>query len=282
LCRRESVSLLVPTIDTELAIYSGSRQQFEAIGTFIFISSPETVAIARDKVATHQWLTEHGFPTVRQGSPVEVLDTRFSWKLPLIAKPRDGSASIGVQVIMAWEELDLLAQREGQGYIVQEFAPGNEYTVNVYVDSQGQCICTVPHRRIEVRGGEVSKAITVKDWRLMSVAQSIAEELPEARGPMNIQCFMTDSGEVNIIEINPRFGGGYPLAHKAGARFTHWMIDELEGHRVKRCDDWQDGLVMLRYDEAVYAPSSSLRTEACIDFASFSISTTPSFSKETT
>ncbi len=261
LCRREAVSLLVPTIDTELAAYASARPRFEAVGTSIYISNPKVVAIAADKVATHEWLVQHGFPTVRQGLPVEVLGAKKSWSLPLIAKPRDGSASIGVQLVRCWAALDVLAETEDHNYIVEEIAPGSEFTINVYVNREGECVCAVPHRRLEVRAGEVSKGVTVKDRRLMSLGQQIAEGLPGARGPLNIQCFMSDSGKVNVIEVNPRFGGGYPLAHNSGARFTHWMIEELDGQRVEHFDAWQDGLAMLRYDEAVYAPMSGFAAE---------------------
>jgi carbamoyl-phosphate synthase large subunit len=257
LCVREHVSVLIPTIDPELPIYASARNQFETAGTTVCISSADTVRIGTDKVATHEWLSRNGFPTVRQGSPTEVLRTKSAWALPLIAKPRNGSGSIGVRLIFSWQELELL-EAANQNCIVQEKADGHEFTINVYVSRESECVCTVPHRRMEVRAGEVSKGITVKDSRLMSLGRRIAESLPGAYGPMNIQCFMDDSGDLKVIEINPRFGGGYPLAHKAGAPFAAWIIDELEGRKLSYLGDWQDGLAMLRYDHAVYVSGSAL------------------------
>ena len=257
LCIREHVSVLIPTIDPELPIYASARNQFETVGTIVCISSTDTVRIGSDKVATHEWLSRYGFPTVRQASPAEVLRARSAWALPLIAKPRNGSGSIGVRLIVSWQELELL-EAANHDCIVQEQATGHEFTINVYVSREGECVCAVPHWRIEVRAGEVSKGITVKDPRLMSLGRRIAESLPGAYGPMNIQCFMDDSGDLKVIEINPRFGGGYPLAHKAGAPFAAWIIDELEGRKLSYFGDWQDGLAMLRYDNAVYVPGSAL------------------------
>lgn len=257
LCVREHVSVLIPTIDPELPVYANARGQFETAGTTVCISSTDTVHIGSDKVATHEWLSRHGFPTVRQSSPTEVLRTKPAWALPLIAKPRNGSASIGVRLIASWQELEML-EAANNDCIVQEKATGREFTINVYVSRDAECVCTVPHWRIEVRAGEVSKGVTVKDPRLMLLGRRIAELLPGAYGPMNIQCFMDDSGNLKVIEINPRFGGGYPLAHKAGARFAAWIIEELEGRRLPYFEDWQDGLAMLRYDDAVYIPGSTL------------------------
>lgn len=257
LCVREHVSVVIPTIDPELPIYASARNQFEIAGTIVCISSTETVYIGSDKVATHEWLLQRGFPTVRQASPAEVLRAKSEWALPLISKPRNGSASIGVRLIASWQELGQL-EAANHDCIVQERATGHEFTINVYVSREGECVCAVPHWRIEVRAGEVSKGITVKDPRLMSLGRRIAESLPGAYGPMNIQCFMDNLGDLKVIEINPRFGGGYPLAHKAGAPFAAWLIDELEGRKLSYCGDWQDGLAMLRYDDAVYVPGSAL------------------------
>jgi carbamoyl-phosphate synthase large subunit len=258
LCAREQVSVVIPTIDPELPFYASARNQFKIAGTIVCISSTETVRIGSDKVATHEWLSQSGFPTVRQASPADVLRAKSAWVLPLITKPRNGSASIGVRLIVSWQELELL-DAANHDCVVQEKATGHEFTINVYVSREGECVCAVPHWRMEVRAGEVSKGITVKDRRLMDLARAVAEALPGAYGPLNIQCIMDESGRIKIIEINPRFGGGYPLAHRAGARFTDWLLDELDGKRLSYCDDWTDDLAMLRYDEAIFVSGNRVR-----------------------
>ncbi|MFB3880270.1 MAG: ATP-grasp domain-containing protein [Armatimonadota bacterium] len=274
LCGRERIELVVPTIDTELPAYADHREQFAAAGVAVAVSGPETVSIAADKVLTHSWLSAHGFPTVRQATPEEVLARPGEWRFPLIAKPRGGSAGLGVVCARSPEALQVAAA-ERDDLVVQEIAPGREHTVNLYVDRTGRCLCAVPHLRMEVRSGEVSKAMTVKDRGLIAAAKRLAETLPEARGPLNFQCFVDEApsprtyresqGEgdprIRIIEINPRFGGGYPLTHAAGANCTRWLLQETAGLPVDEpYEDWQDGLVMLRYDEAVFV--SGERIEA--------------------
>jgi carbamoyl-phosphate synthase large subunit len=264
ICVETSIRLLVPTIDTELPVYAPEIGSLCAIGTTVSISGPQTVAICGDKIATHEWLTVNGFPTVQQTTPVDALSA--GWRLPLIAKPRNGSASLGVRRIETPLELRALAERSGKAggaandmTIVQEIAEGKEFTINVYVNRAGRCICAVPHWRMETRGGEVSKGITVKDASLIALARSIAESLPGAWGPLNIQCFRSPAGVIKVIEINARFGGGYPLAHYAGARFTDWLLDEIVGTSPPDLNDWTDDLAMLRYDEAIYLPGAQLR-----------------------
>lgn len=260
ICTREKIDLVIPTIDPELPIYADAAPRFREAGVVPCISSPEAVHIGADKTATNAWLKENKFPTVRQSVPEDVLNNTACWTLPLIAKPRGGSASIGVRTIGRWSDLEALVGHPD--YVVEEKASGREFTINAYISREGECVCAVPHWRLEVRAGEVSKGITAKDPRLISIGRKVAEALPGAWGPINIQCFMNSAGRIQIFEINARFGGGYPLAHRAGARFTSWIMDELEGRRLSWFEDWEDNLAMLRFDDAVYLPGASIGLSA--------------------
>jgi carbamoyl-phosphate synthase large subunit len=265
-CQKERVDLIVPTIDTELPIYARVREEFRAKGIHIAVSAPETVAICCDKNATHKWLKANGFPGPRQDSLEAVQNNRDGWRFPLVAKPRQGSASLGFRIVNSREEL---AACEGEDLIVQELVSGAEHTVNLFVDSRGVCVDTVPHLRMEVRAGEVSKGLTVKDPRLMSLVKQIAETLPGAYGPLNVQCFLTPGGEVRVIEMNARFGGGYPLAHQSGAHMTTWLLEETMG--MKPCGpfgDWTSNLLMLRYDEAVFVAQEETQPNVYADSVS--------------
>jgi carbamoyl-phosphate synthase large subunit len=257
LCRREEVRLVVPTIDPELPLYAGHVREFEEIGTSVAVSTPETVSIAADKHQTNRWLSGHGFPTVAQASIEDVIANPSPWTFPLILKPRRGSASIGVQRVLSLAQLEVASQGT-RDMLVEECAQGEEHTINIYVNRKGKCLCAIPHRRIEVRSGEVSKGITRKHPGMIDLAYAIAEELPGAWGALNIQCFLSDDGRIQVTEINARFGGGYPLAHRAGADFPTWLLREALGQPVNEgFEDWQDGLLMLRHDTAVFVPAGS-------------------------
>jgi carbamoyl-phosphate synthase large subunit len=252
LCQDHGVGLVVPTIDPELPLYAEHRQRFEAIGVTVAVSAPETVALSYDKLRTHEWLVAQGFPTVRQATAADVMDSPNGWPWPLIAKPRRGSASIGVRRVGDMDELRA-ATRQTE-CVVQAPAPGHEYTVDVLVRRDGRCVCAVPRRRLEVRAGEVSKGVTVRNAAIERLATEVAERLPGAYGVLNIQLFHDPStGELRLIEINPRFGGGYPLTHRAGAPLARWLLEEVAGvPSTVTNQEWRAGVVMLRFDDAVF------------------------------
>lgn len=249
ICRREGVKLLVPTIDTELGVLSVHRDEFAVAGVHVAVSAPAVVRLAANKLDTARVLTNAGVmtPVTLTLEEFQANPARLRW--PLIAKPVSGSASVGILRPKCQNELLRLT---ADGYIVQECLAGAEFTVNVFFDADGALQCAVPHRRIEVRAGEVSKGRTERVPALLEAAAKLAAVLPGVRGPLCFQAAVQESGEYGVFEINARFGGGYPLAHRAGARFSQWLLEESVGRPSSACDDWRSGVTMLRYDEAVF------------------------------
>ncbi len=247
-CAAHRVDAIVPTIDTELPILAVHRDQLQSAGAALWLSSLETIEISADKRQTNRWLCNNGFPTVSQFTPLEALEQQPDITFPLIAKPPRGSASVGVRRLNSRIELEACLDQE---LIVETVAPGVEYTVHVWAGAKGKALCAVPCRRLEVRAGEVSKGRTEKHDGLMGLASEVVDALPGCRGPINVQIFLDASGAMRVIEINPRFGGGYPLVDRAGAPFARWMLDPSSSP-LRYYDDWVDSLTMLRYDSAVY------------------------------
>lgn len=255
ICQRRRISHLIPTIDTELPVLAQHREEFLAAGVNVWVSSPETIAIARDKRLTNRWLGENGFPAPRQADlEAELATPRLTY--PVIAKPAGGSSSVGLAVVDSPDHLQRL--NPALDYVLEEMATGHEVTVDVWVDAAGLCRVAVPRRRLETRAGEVSKAVTVRNRDLINMVTKLASSLPGARGVMNVQVFV-DGDKFSVIEINARFGGGFPLSWAAEALMPVWAIQDAEGNQdLGPLDAWTDQLVMLRYDQGVYSASGEL------------------------
>lgn len=248
-CLKHDIQLIIPTIDTELPVYTRHWARFAEHGITIAVSGPETVRISGDKLDTDTFLTSAGLPTVTR---IDVSGDLNRIAYPVLLKPRFGSASQGVQVIEEAEALQFFLKRTNKP-IVQELAHGQEYTVNCFIDHRQRLLAAVPHLRIETRGGEVSKCITVKQPVLLDLAEQLTAALPDAWGALCFQAFVGPDGQARIIELNPRFGGGYPICHQAGANFIRLLIDDLEGrHVLEPIKDWQAGVAMTRWDDAVF------------------------------
>jgi carbamoyl-phosphate synthase large subunit len=254
LCRKERVDLVVPTIDTELPVWSRLKPLLASTATAVAVSDPAAIAVASDKRLTNRHCAALSVPCPRQAPLAEVQANHAHWKLPLVVKPACGSASSGLRMVSTWSDLDGID--DVGDLVVEEQAAGMEHTVDVYVDRSGAVHCPVVRRRLEVRAGEVSKAQVVRDDLLASLAVRTVEALPGAYGPLNVQIF-SDGRNASVIEINARFGGGYPLTWRAGGRYGEWLVREAargEGppahHRIDL------NLMMLRWDDEVFVDAS--------------------------
>jgi carbamoyl-phosphate synthase large subunit len=248
ICRRHEVALLVPTIDPELMPLSLARARFAAIGCLVATSAPELIEIARDKLVTAKFLHDHGIASPRTANAQAAIAAPADWDWPLFVKPRHGSAGRGVGPVSQPSEIDIGTEP----MIVQSLLRGTEFTINMFFDQSGALRCAVPHERLHVRAGEVEKGATRDLPALRLLAQQIAAMLPGPRGALCFQAIIDGTGAASVFEINARFGGGYPLADRAGATFARWLIEEAAGRPCSAHDNWTPDLLMLRYDAAVF------------------------------
>lgn len=249
-CISAHVRLVVPSRHDDLATLAGVADRFSDAGVTLAISSPRAIATCVDKIALHSWLSGLGVPVPGQAVAGEAVAGAFAGRFPLVAKDARGSGSRRIRICHHPADLASVPP----DWIVQTMAPGAEFTINTYASTDGRCLCEIPHERLLTGDGEVVRGHTARLPALMNLARRITEALPGARGPLNIQIFWdAASQQATVIEVNPRFGGGYPLAHEAGGRFTDWLLAEyLDGRTLPRLESWEDRLMMVRYREAKF------------------------------
>lgn len=244
ICERNSIGLIVPTIDTELLLLAENRERLPSV----VISDPALVRICRDKRKTHDFFVERGL-----GTP-EIFDPLATDRFPLFAKPFDGSCSVNTHTIHAKSDLTPALLADKKLIFLDYLSPDehDEYTIDLYYEREGNLKCLVPRLRLETRGGEVSKGRTSWAPEFETLRQQLLK-VEGARGCLTSQFFRNRAtGELSGIEINPRFGGGFPLTDGAGANFAKWTIDEyLKGESIEWFDAWKRDLTMLRYDDHV-------------------------------
>ncbi|SPF76931.1 hypothetical protein ALP8811_01948 [Aliiroseovarius pelagivivens] len=247
--RKFNVALVVPTIDTELLQLAQSLNAFKELGARVHISELSVIEVARDKALTSTVFAKAGVPVPQTMNEAQFRADPSALTWPVFAKPSGGSASRGLAV---YQNIDDVPDRFDEPMIFQDTLEGPEYTINMFVDQSGTLKCVVPHIRLSIRAGEVEKGRTERREDLKEIAQGIAKALPGLRGVACFQIIDDPRFGPRVIEINARFGGGYPLADHAGATFAQWLLEEVCGLPPTANDDWRDGVLMLRYDRAVY------------------------------
>lgn len=247
ICISNDVKLVIPTIDTELAVLAENRHKFSAHNIDVMVSDAWFIATCRDKRKTMGFFERVGIrnPETRdKNRPI----------FPMFAKPYDGSLSTNIHIIKRPEDLteEVLSDPK---LIFMELIDKNEYkeyTVDMYFDANGEVKSIVPRERIEIRSGEVNKGAARKNY-LLSYLKERMGMIHGIRGCICIQLFYREAdNDVVGIEINPRYGGGYPLSYYAKANFPKMMIEEyIESKPIEYSENWIDNTVMLRYDSQV-------------------------------
>jgi carbamoyl-phosphate synthase large subunit len=247
ICVENDVRIVIPTIDTELLILAKAKQQFAEKGIVILVSDPKFIGVCRDKRLTSELFTSH---SVRVPEPRDKHNPVF----PMFAKPYDGSLSCNLHIINKPEDLteEILNDQKLIFMELIDTSLFKEYTVDMYYGADNCVKAIVPRERIEIRAGEINKGRACKTW-LVDYLKERMNKMEGVIGTICIQLFVNDeTHEVYAIEINPRFGGGYPLSYYAGANFPRNIIKEyIDGEAIEYSDDWRDNTIMLRYDNQI-------------------------------
>jgi carbamoyl-phosphate synthase large subunit len=247
ICRRENVTLVVPLIDPDVSVLGRNRGEIESTGARLLVVPDEAIAVSSDKLRTYGFFRACGVPTPRTMLPDE---GRFDGlRFPVFVKPRFGSG--GEQAVKVRDPRELAFFL---GYvdrpIVQEYLPGSEITNDVFCDLDANVVAVVSRQRIEVRWGEVSKGVTIRDAQIMEHCVAIAKALA-AVGPITVQCIRRGE-RAFFTEVNPRFGGGVPLSVAAGVPSPTWLLALTANKQIQPppLGTYETGLYLSRFDDS--------------------------------
>uniref|UniRef100_UPI003FF13DBA ATP-grasp domain-containing protein n=1 Tax=Segatella copri TaxID=165179 RepID=UPI003FF13DBA len=249
ICEEQKIDALISLNDLELPILAENKAKFEALGVKVIVSDPQVIDIAFDKYKTALWVESLGL--VAPKSYVRLADVKEALakgeiEFPLFMKPRWGSGSIGLESIADMEELDiyynllmkkikktiLATASVGDEYImIQEKLTGNEFGLDIMNDLTGKNVAVSVKQKLAMRAGETDKAVTVDLPEVREMGKKIGEALGHI-GNLDVDIMQRADGAYCVLELNPRFGGGYPFSYEAGVNMPKAIIQWVKGEEV--------------------------------------------------
>ena len=220
------ISIVIPTRDGELPFYAGHRQEFERHGIHVMVSPPQAIATVRDKLQFAHSLRQWGFPSIDTASTPDDLPSGTNY---FVVKSRRGAGGREVFLKLSKES----ALRHGQELsdpIYQPFVSGKEYSVDLYMDLQGEPVGAMSRERILVENGESQITVSCRMPQVEELCLSASRKLG-IRGHALFQVIVDSEGQAHIVECNCRFGGASPLSYAMGLKSFDWFITEVLFHK---------------------------------------------------
>ncbi|MBD5356721.1 MAG: ATP-grasp domain-containing protein [Bacteroides sp.] len=248
ICQRNNVKAIICLNDLELPILAENRKRFEEHGILPIVADKEVIDICFDKYLTARYVESLGLNTPKTFISLDKAKEAIGngeLRFPLVLKPRWGSGSIGIEFVNNMEELDevyamllkkvrksiLSEVSKGNEYIlIQEKIEGQEYGIDVMNDLNGNNRGVSVKKKLAMRAGETDKAQTVDNTAIREIGRKLGQSLRHI-GNLDVDVFERH-GEYYVLELNPRFGGGFPFSYEAGVNFPKAIIEWLKGNEI--------------------------------------------------
>ncbi|MFD0988645.1 ATP-grasp domain-containing protein [Mariniflexile jejuense] len=273
ICKNNNVTALITLNDLELPILSKNKAALKKEGVKVIISSEEVIDIGFDKLKTFKLAKRLGIHTPKTYTNLKNAIKAINageLKYPLVIKPRWGTGSICIEFPETLEELKLafklqrikikktildnVSKRDFKNAIlIQEKLEGSEYGLDIVNDLKGNYFGTYARLKLAMRSGETDKAVSVIDSRIEQLGKKIAEELKHI-GNMDCDAFLVGN-TYYLLEINPRFGGGYPFSHEAGVNIAAIILEWLKGKKSESLThlvNYKSGVVFSKCDRLLH------------------------------
>ena len=239
-CVAMGVDVLIPTCDAELRPLGRARAAFRKAGVELLLAPDRALDVCLDKLALAERCA--GRVPVPRTERLDQADPGL-WTYPVMVKPRRGGGSRGIRVVESGRELAEI--QASADYLVQEYLPGTEYSIDVLADVTGHVVASVPRVRERVDSGVSVAGRTLHDAELERLGADVAA-VTGLTYVANVQFRRDAAGRAALLEVNPRFPGAMPLTVASGVDMPLMALDALRGKPLPAAAGFRD-VAMVRY-----------------------------------
>lgn len=213
-CIQYKIDLVIPISDRDLSILSLHEQSFKKIKTKLLISSNKVIKICNNKLLTHNFCKKNNINTPE----IKTDNVDYSF----ILKPIYGSGS---KNIIYKREIYKKTKINNKKFFYQKKISGQEYGLDILNDFEGRYVSCCIKKKLLIRSGETDQAEIIFNNELVNLAKKISKNLKHI-GNLDCDVIKSKNKKIFVIDLNPRFGGGYPFTHKYGYNYLKFMLED--------------------------------------------------------
>ncbi|HHV26588.1 MAG TPA: ATP-grasp domain-containing protein [Tissierellia bacterium] len=253
ICKEEEITAILSLIDPELSLLAKHSKEFKDIGVTAIVSPREVCELWLDKYDTSIFCHDNGFKFPKTYNTFIDFENALKNKeidFPVFIKPQKGSASLNINKANNMKQAKIIFE-SSEDMIIQEFLNGQELGIDVYVDMISRKVVSIfIKEKTVMRAGETDKGRSIKSNTLFKTIEELVTKAGLI-GPIDVDVFDVN-GEYYISEINPRFGGGYPLAYECGVNFPKYIINNLKGiENQPEIGKYEENVYMMKHDTLI-------------------------------
>jgi carbamoyl-phosphate synthase large subunit len=251
-CLSLGADIVIPTVDSELRPLAAARDAFTQAGIQLMLPSDISLARTLDKLALARACA--GVVRVPRTELLDEFINPDSWTYPVIVKPRTGSGSRDITAVMSAQELKSL--EPSADFMVQEYLPGEEYSIDVLADGGGRVVAAVPRVRARVDSGVSVAGRTLHERELERFGSTVVGQLGLAY-ISNVQVRRDHEGRPALLEVNPRAPGSLALTIASGVDMPRMALSAMRGESLPGHVEFYEK-AMVRYLEEQFLDLSEV------------------------
>ncbi|WP_080057714.1 ATP-grasp domain-containing protein [Spirosoma aerolatum] len=247
---QEGLDVIIPNFDAELFSFIKISDRLVSMGIRTLLPTQEQFdARLKGKLAEFGEQFHINVPksvTVFRADELGQALQLFSY--PVVVKGKFYEAYIAHTPEQAQSYFYKLAAKWGTPIILQQFIRGQEFNITALGDGKGRLMGAVPMRKTYITSnGKGWAGVSIEDENLLEMAREVVSQMRWGGG-MELELMKEDStGDVYLIEINPRFPAWVYLAAACGQNHPDMLVRLALGEDVEPSDEYEVGKMFVRY-----------------------------------
>ena len=233
--KKNKIKVIFPFSEYEQEVLSLEKNYYKKNGVDVIISNSNIIRICSNKVNTYKFLNRH-----KISSPKLFNFKKVKKNLPNVIKKKNGSGSVS-QIVL--KDKNIIPVKEDKNFIYQKFHNAQEYGVDILNDLNGNFLHFTVKKKIAMRAGDTDRAIIVNPKRFKNLAKTISKNLRHV-GNLDVD-FLLIKEKIYVLDLNPRFGGGYPFTHEYGYNYIEKIFNLLINKKLNKFKKFSDKKIIF-------------------------------------
>lgn len=214
-----NIDFIYPAMDGVIAVFAKYRTLFREK---LLITDSYTAEMCRSKKETYKHLKQIITVPHIYDVPDEVNH------YPVFVKPDKGQGAVGAKKINNAEELH---EVDFKKYVVMEYLPGKEFTIDCFTNAEGKLIYSKARGRKRIKNGVSVNAVFEDQEIFTEIAKKINSVIKQ-KGGWFFQLREAEDGTLKLLEVAARIAGTSAISRNIGANLPLMTVDLYNGVHI--------------------------------------------------